>query len=321
MQVLKPSWDVFQRLVAEAKAELLICAPWISSAGLSQVRPIPSLKRIELWARVADINTDAAGLLRLAKEFQLAGISTIIRDSPVLHAKIYLADRSKALLTSANLSEAGFSNNLEAAALVTEQHHITQVIELLNAMRPSTTVVSIPDLEYFVANERPAIEALSQLEPPSLPTPIWRRRTVPAPVRTASSKAVDLTDLIIWIESSLLAAEAELKQVDLTDWVGKEASVWVCPCYVAQGVSPYLIQLAAAYNLGHLRFGERLRPEQFTQMEGVVEALTASGRAVFRKKRSSVARFELTRFPDRGSQTVLRNNSQESYFLLKIEAA
>jgi hypothetical protein len=320
MRVIKPSWNVFDALVAEARSELLICAPWISSAGLAHIRTNSSLKRVEIWARVADVNTDAAGILQMAKQFEAAAISTVIRDSPVLHAKIYLADNSKALLTSANLSDAAFLNNLEGAALITEPYEIAEVAQLLDQLRMSTTVVSLSDLEYFVANERPVIEASVQPEPP-MPTPIWRRRPRLQKPALNQPKPVDLMQVVKWIESSLVAADSELKTLNFNEWVGKKATVWVCPCCVLRDISRELTRIAAIYSFGQLGFGERLWREHFTKIEGVIEAVTESNRAVFRKKRSTAARFELTRFPDRGSNTILHNNGREPHFLLKIVPA
>src|SRR5258708_1011897 len=104
-QVVRPSWDLFDRLIAEAKRDLIICAPWISAAGLERVQrrflnapPGTSLPRVQFWARMADVNTDSPGILDLVKKLDVARVPTVTRDSPVLHAKIYLADRSLALV-------------------------------------------------------------------------------------------------------------------------------------------------------------------------------------------------------------------------------
>src|ERR1035438_875924 len=116
-QVLKPSWALLDRLVAVAKKDLIICAPWISCTGLERLEhllltepPGKPLQRVQLWARIADINTDSTGILQLVRRLEAAGILTVVRDSPLLHAKIYLADKALALVTSANLSDGGFSS-------------------------------------------------------------------------------------------------------------------------------------------------------------------------------------------------------------------
>ena len=94
LRVLKPSWNLFDRLVTEAKRELIICAPWISSAGLrrlqqhlmhnAQGRPLP---RVQILARIADINTDGPGILEFVKRMDEVD-SYGNPDSPLLHARL-----------------------------------------------------------------------------------------------------------------------------------------------------------------------------------------------------------------------------------------
>ena len=72
----------------------------------------------------------------------------VVRDSPVLHPKVYLADRSLALVTSANLSEAGFSSNLGAAVVILEPEGIEEVTQLL-AIRPSGTTARAEAFQIF----------------------------------------------------------------------------------------------------------------------------------------------------------------------------
>lgn len=335
-QVVKPSWDLFDRLVAGAKTKLTICAPWISPAGVQRLQHLllgtlqgKPLHQVQLFARVADINTDSPGILELVRSLGSAGISTVVRDSPILHAKVYLADRSLALVTSANLSEGGFASNLEAAVIISEPIGINEVIDLLAEIEAATIVVSDADLEHFVINQRPL---LLEQAPPVVPSPIipvWRQQlksSTAAPMEMPAytskqlmqSRAVRLTEVIKWVEASLQAAEDDIQHIDLNDWVGKRVRVWVCPSYIARDLSPYLSQIAGLYSSGELEFGQRLTPERFTMLEGTVEKSLDQGRALFRKKRTRNASIELTRFPDRGSRNPL--NNVDSRYLLKIIA-
>jgi hypothetical protein len=125
-------------------------------------------------------------------------------------------------------------------------------------------------------------------------------------------------DAIKWVEASLQAAQGQMDDVDLNDWVGRKARIWVCPTYVVDGVSPYLSQLMALYSLGELEFGQRLLPERFTELDGSVESVLEHGRVLFRQKRARKASIELTRYPDQGSTNALKN--MDSRFLIKIQA-
>jgi hypothetical protein len=232
-QVLKPSWGLFERLVATAKEDLIICTPWISSAGVQRLRGLlrndphgGPLQKVQLWARIADINTDSPGILELVRTLGAARISTVVRDSPVLHAKIYLADRALALVTSANLSEGGFSENLEAAVVISEPEGVQQVVQLLAGIEAETALVSITDLEYFVAEERPLLEEQAVPEAPPATIPVWRRRVQSSRAlseeplagpgkESGQSKPVDLMEVIQWVKASLQAAQNEIQHVDL----------------------------------------------------------------------------------------------------------
>ncbi len=346
LQVIGPTWDVFERLVKAAKSELLICAPWISPAGVERLErllnapPGIRLNRIHLWCRLADINTDAPGILQLVRKLEKAGVPSIIRDSPSLHAKVYLADRTLALVTSANLSDAGFSTNLEIAVTISSPEGIAGVARRLEEIKPQTTLVEISALEEFLEKQWPLIQAQKPPRVGEIIVPVWRKQSQsvrqksaadgttkinllipqPAPVTPTGvqSRSVDLMEVIKTVEKSIQAATEEMQYVDLKDWVGKKVSTWVCPCYVTQGISPYLSKLSSIFSLGEMELGQRLMPERFTNEKGKIERILDGGRALFRKKGAREARIELTRFPDRGSKSPLNNT--DSRFLLKITA-
>jgi len=228
-QIIKPSWELFGRLVTEAKRELVICAPWISSAGLQRLQHLlldeltgRSLTRVQLWARIADINTDSPGILELARRLAAVGVSTVVRDSPVLHAKIYLSDRSLALVTSANLSEGGFSSNIEAAVVISEPEGIGQVLRLLEEIQAATTQVSLSDLEEFITKQWPLIEAQAPPVPPPAIVPVWRLPVPSVSPGTGLSRSLSLFELIESLKASLQAAQDDIQHVDLNDWVGKK---------------------------------------------------------------------------------------------------
>ncbi len=336
-RIVKPTWEIFDRLVAEAKQDLVICAPWIAATGVRRLQhhllsasPRTLLPRVQFWARVADINTDTPGILELVKKLEVAGGSTVVRDSPVLHAKIYLADSSMALVTSANLSEAGFAGNLEAGVVISDREGITEVVNLLGSIATETALVATSDLEYFVSEQWPLLMAQTPQNVAPTVVPVWRHPLKPS-VRSAGepvyeplikysgrSREVPLLDAIKWVEASLQVAQGDMQDVDLNDWVGRKARIWVCPTYVIHGVSPYLSHLIALYSLGELEFGQRLVPERFTELDGSVESVLEHGRALFRQKRARKARIELTRYPDPGSANPLDN--VDSRFLIKIQA-
>jgi len=323
-RVVKPSWVLFDRLVAEAKEELLICAPWMSFIGLQRLErllldtsPPKKLRCVQLWARVADINTDSPSILALVRRLELTGISTVVRDSPILHAKIYKADRALAIVTSANLSEGGFSENLEAAVIVNEPADIKQVSLLLSDIEKQTTLVSIADLEHFITQQRPLIK---QERPPEISAePVWRQPLAKEIKKEGPPYSVDFCAFMDTVTASIASATEELQQINLEDWIGRKVVVWVCPCQAVGDLSPYWMGgRLRPFSDGELKIGDRMLPERFTMLEGVIEGHIENDRVIFRKKRSHKAGILLTRFPDRGVDNPLRPSGFDPYFLLNI---
>ena len=175
-KVSRPCWDQLKQLVREANRELLICSPWLPRSGLLKLKayfdelgPPPKVK---FWARVADANTDSELLLDIFRTLRRKGIDVEVKDSPALHAKIYMADGRTALVTSANLSQSGFEHNLEMATLTSDASLLEQIVQVTRDIEAEMTCVSLEHLEYFVRKQR-----ISTLDPDS-PTPvipIWRR--------------------------------------------------------------------------------------------------------------------------------------------------
>jgi len=83
--VVRPSWNLFDQVIADAQRDLIICAPWISPAGVEHLKktlfradrktPLP---RVQIWARIADVNTDSPGILELTKDLRAAGGVTVV---------------------------------------------------------------------------------------------------------------------------------------------------------------------------------------------------------------------------------------------------
>jgi phosphatidylserine/phosphatidylglycerophosphate/cardiolipin synthase-like enzyme len=158
-EVVRPSWNILESLVANAESKLFICSPWIATHGVGRIKSYLSSKdlksgfrEIEFWCRLADCNTDSAALLSFANQCNENGISTVLKDSAALHAKIYLADQRQVLLTSANLSFQRFEQNLELGLLTDDALVIRQTLEMLDAMSRSMQLVTIEQLTYLASN-------------------------------------------------------------------------------------------------------------------------------------------------------------------------
>ena len=324
-QIKKPSWELFERLVAEARDELLICAPWMSLVCLQRLerilldtKPAKQLRRIQFWARVADANTDSQGILALIQRLELTGISAVLRDSPLLHAKIYVADQSLAIITSANFSQGGFSDNIEAAVFVDDSAAIAQLASLLAEIERKTVPVSIADLQYFVSNQRPPVVEMAP-NPAGEVVPIWRRPKQTVVEKREPQITLNFTEFMSTVKASVAAFTAETWRNNLDEWIGRRVRICACPCAYFFGPSPYWSVRMHPFFTGELKLGQRLPSEWFTTFEGRIEQRLEKNRYLFWKKRAREARIKLTKYPDPGEDDPLRPTRVAPHFLLKVE--
>ncbi|HET6249826.1 MAG TPA: phospholipase D-like domain-containing protein [Tepidisphaeraceae bacterium] len=147
----------FEQLVESAEQSLVLCAPFV---GAGPCRVIAN--RIEKLGRSDSVEvhiltdlcrdnllsgvTDVASLMRLAEALP----RTTIRFLPSLHAKIYVADERRAIVTSSNLTDNGMLRNFEYGVRFDERD---QVIAVRNdVLRYSALASSInrAQLQQFV---------------------------------------------------------------------------------------------------------------------------------------------------------------------------
>jgi phosphatidylserine/phosphatidylglycerophosphate/cardiolipin synthase-like enzyme len=119
--LLRSPWDhEFRRLLDVVEDSLVLCAPYVGAEPCQLVmdriegrrrsrsvdlRVVTDLSRDNLLSGV----TDVASLLLLVKAIP----RTTIRFLPNLHAKVYVADQKRAIVTSSNLTSSGMMRNFE----------------------------------------------------------------------------------------------------------------------------------------------------------------------------------------------------------------
>ena len=108
-----------------------IC-PYIRAEQIEDLlgnRELQSLRVITLWDFRAFL-VGASEPEALRRLFQLGGEVRAMNSG--LHAKVYIADRSAALVTSANLSAGGLTNNLECGVALQDREAVTALVERFN---------------------------------------------------------------------------------------------------------------------------------------------------------------------------------------------
>lgn len=112
-------WKSFSRLLQTAKSSLVICSPFVAHEGTRFLAEntsksfhtrgqITFLTNLSI-ANVCQLATDPRALTALIAVIP----STALIHLPGLHAKVYVADDERAIVTSANLTAGGLYRNLE----------------------------------------------------------------------------------------------------------------------------------------------------------------------------------------------------------------
>ena len=158
VRLLGRGWrDALGGLAASAEREVLIAAPYIKDAEAEWF-----CDRLRAGADVttlADIDADAVSRSTL----DLTALSRLADASPAsrlvslanLHAKVFVADETAAIVTSGNLTRAGLDRNFEYGVLFEERAHVRAVRhDLLSVMRLGSEVTADTLAGYALRQER-----------------------------------------------------------------------------------------------------------------------------------------------------------------------
>ncbi len=106
-------YDEFMKLVENTNNEIRLCAPFIKTSIVNDIltykkrdtniSTITNVKLMSFYRKVLDVDALSKILSSNGELF----------NYPMLHAKIYIFDDSKLIITSANLTEAGLKKNKE----------------------------------------------------------------------------------------------------------------------------------------------------------------------------------------------------------------
>jgi phosphatidylserine/phosphatidylglycerophosphate/cardiolipin synthase-like enzyme len=115
-----PCTDRFMNLVHSANDRIIICSPFIKSDIVEEVLSTKqSFCDLEVLTASNPSNytrrsSDVSAIKMLVEK------NFVVRNRPNLHAKIYIFDKEKALVTSSNLTNGGLSRNFEYGLLISQ---------------------------------------------------------------------------------------------------------------------------------------------------------------------------------------------------------
>jgi hypothetical protein len=133
-QLLRSPWSIhFDALLSEASASLVLCAPYIArgpcnrvtrrvaDAGVPgfQLSVVTDLSRDNMLCGA----TDVSALADVVRSWP----TTTVRFLPSLHAKVYVADERRAIVTSGNMTDAGLFHNFEYGVLFDDEQTVRTI--------------------------------------------------------------------------------------------------------------------------------------------------------------------------------------------------
>jgi len=163
VQLIPGKWlDVFEGWVDKVQAEALLVSPYVAHAPVEMIierwisRGIAGSIQVRL---IVDLSPESVLHGSLEPEALLALVNSVPHTSVIhlraLHAKVYIADDSVAIITSGNLTKSGLDRNFEYGVCLQDPILVRQVRSDLKDIEKVASLVPIPHLEQWsnVANE------------------------------------------------------------------------------------------------------------------------------------------------------------------------
>lgn len=162
----KPAFDDF---VQSITSECLICSPYITlnpvkslvrsitEKRLSKDIPVTIVTDISLRTLVQEA-TDISALLYLFENHS----NTSVTYLPKIHAKVYISNRTNAIVTSANFTEGGQTKNFEYGVKISDPALVQRIyndIEAYKNLGAPVTAEQLKEIRSQVENVRKAIQA------------------------------------------------------------------------------------------------------------------------------------------------------------------
>lgn len=150
-----------ERLVRGTETELLIVCPFIKlrearfiSAALGAARADVRVLTELRMDSVVNGSLDVGALLMLGRCSPKSRVMTL----PGLHAKVFVADRKRAIVTSGNLTRSGLDHNYEYGAVVSGKKMVGRVRKDVERFARGATIVDDEALRKIARLARPLIE-------------------------------------------------------------------------------------------------------------------------------------------------------------------
>lgn len=156
-RLVSPWIETFETLLAQASKSLLICSPYVGRGPCERLAA--TLRRRGVlqipFLLLTDLSRD--NMLSGSTDVgAIAGLCAVLPHIEVrflrnLHAKVYIVDERCAVVTSANLTDAGLCRNFEYGLCIHDPIAVREVAADLTQYASLGSVVELPQLRQFEA--------------------------------------------------------------------------------------------------------------------------------------------------------------------------
>ena len=174
LEVVRPSFGHLETVFADAR-RALVCTAFFSKEGLSKAEnALTSAEKLELWLPLnvthwVSGHADFGALADSLKRLREGKTAITVRVKSTIHAKLYYSkDKRRALLTSANLTGAGFGSNVEIGALL-HGNTCDEIDRWVSSQRIRIPKISLEDLISCIDITKDAVSQTSSSLETSLP--------------------------------------------------------------------------------------------------------------------------------------------------------
>jgi hypothetical protein len=166
MIVISPTADWLQTALRDCASSLTVASPYIGSYFADAVTGLTGKVNVTLLTRtlITDFANRSSDLEAVCK---LARRSGGVLSLSSLHAKVYVVDRAKALVTSANATFSGMCRNRECGIEIISESEIAKLATLIHSgfgTSPKPKYWTAEDLEQLIEPVRVLRAALPKID-------------------------------------------------------------------------------------------------------------------------------------------------------------
>ncbi len=168
--VKTPTSDAFYSLVSNCNNEMILCAPFIKNETVNEILRVKkdsSRLTVITSSNISNFIQNSSDLSAIKK---LLESNATVLNYQNLHAKIYMFDKLKALITSANLTYSGMNRNYEYGVLIDKDETAMDQIEndfiemLYSELAGQYHLSDINSIESIIGNIKSSTYSIEEIE-------------------------------------------------------------------------------------------------------------------------------------------------------------